>query len=74
MPVAARRRLVVGEPVVDAERHLVERLGHGDVGGSAVHRVRAEDHQELDLARLHLGDEAGERVRLAAGFVSAGTV
>ena len=65
MPVAALGRLVEVEPVVDPQGHLVERLGHLQVGGGGVGRVRAEDDEHLDRARLHLADQGREGRRLA---------
>ena len=65
VPVAALGGLVEVEAVVDAERHLVERLGELQVGRSGVDRVRAEDDEHLDRARLHLADEGFEGRRLA---------
>ena len=43
VPEAARRRLVVVEAEVDAERHLRQRLGEAEVGGRRVGRVAAQD-------------------------------
>ncbi len=60
VPVAALGRLVEVEAVMDAQRHLVERLGEVEVGGRVVDRVAARNHEHLDLAGPHLADERAQ--------------
>ena len=64
VPVAALRRLVEVEPVVDPQGHPVEGLREVEVRGGRVDRVRAQDHEDLDRPRLHLRHERREGRRL----------
>ena len=64
VPLAERGRLVVVEREVRANRHLLQRIRELQVGGRRVDGIAAEDHEQLHLAAVHVGDQLAERLRL----------
>ena len=64
LPVAQRRRLIVVQSEMDAERDLVHRAGEAKIGWRRVHRIAADDHEYVDLAAVHLAGEIAQRLRL----------
>ena len=64
LPLAAFRGLVEELREVDARLHLVERGTERDVGRSGVHRVAAENQQQVHLAGFHVGDQRLQRFDL----------
>ena len=64
LPVTALGGLVVVEPEMDAERHLVHPGGEVEVGGRGEDRVASEDHEKGDRPAVHVGGEIPERREL----------
>ena len=66
VPVAEFGGFVLIEPVVNAQRDLIalERVGEVEIGGRVVGGIAAEDHQQIDFARAHVGDEVLDRLGL----------
>ena len=48
-------------PERDRLRDLRHRRGEVEIGGGIEYRIAAQDDERLDRARLHRGDERGER-------------
>ena len=63
-PVNVLAGLVLIETVLHAQRNLVHGIREPKVGRRVIHRVRAHDQQQVDLASLHVGDEFFQSGRL----------
>ena len=59
-----RRRLVVVQTEMDAERHLVHRVGELQIDRRGVDRVAADDDERIDTAGVHVVDEIAKRLQL----------
>ena len=66
VPLAEFGGFVLIETVMHAQGSFAafEGVGEVQVGGRVVRRIAAEDHQQIDFARVHVGDEIFERVGL----------
>ena len=53
---------------MNAEQRLVQSLGEPEIGRRGVHRVAADDDEDVDLAGVHVGDEIPKRVELIGRF------
>ena len=61
VPVAQRRGLVDEQSGVHPQRDFAHRVGEIQIRRRRVDGVRlADDHQHLDAARLHVGDELAQ--------------
>src|SRR5882762_6125932 len=64
LPMTQRRRLIVVEAEVYAELYFAHRVGEIQIGWRGIDGVAAEDHEKIDLAGVHVGDEVAQRVDL----------
>ena len=61
MPLALDGCFVDRVPERDRVRDLRHGRGEVEIGGGIEHRIAAQDDERLDRARLHRGDERGQR-------------
>ena len=59
-----RRRLIVVEAQVRAKRNLAQRGAKRNIRGRAVNRIPSDDHEQVDLAGVHVADQVAQRREL----------
>jgi hypothetical protein len=63
VPLTERGSLVEVATEMHAQLRLDEALGKAELGGRAVHRVRAHHHEQRHLAGIERGTELGQALR-----------
>ncbi len=64
VPMAQRRRLIVVQAEMNAQRDLAQRIGELEIHGRGVDRVPTQDDEHFDHSGVHVRDQVSQRQHL----------